>query len=151
MYYYPWGPGFGNSGGYWPSLLTDLQEYIHDELKDSRYYAILAERAPTGRSKNLLIEFSEDEKMHARNFQNAYYMLAGRYYQPTVEEPQVPADFCEAIKVRILAESHDFKKYGEQYLKAPNRYLQDLFYMTRTYEGIHAMRMPILLSDGKCG
>ncbi len=153
MYNYPWGPGFGynDGGGYWYSLLNDLQEYIHDELKDSRYYAILAEKAPVQRAKQLLLEFSDDEKMHAHNFQKAYYMLTGQYYQPAVEEPQVSADFCEAVKARIIAESGDFKKYGEQYLKAPNKYLQDLFYMTRTYEGIHAMRMPILLSDGKCG
>ncbi len=142
--------GFDSYSGYSYILLKDLQEYIHDELKDCKYYAVLAAKAPTPRAKELLMEFSNDERMHARYFMNAYYMLTGQCYTPpVVEEPQVP-DFCEALKVRIMAETHDYKKYGEQYLKAPNPYLKDLFFMARTVEAQHAMRMPILLSEGNC-
>lgn len=139
-----------NGGFYENKLLQDLVEYIHDELKDSKYYAILGAKAPTPMARQLLTEFSNDELMHARNFMNAYYMLTGQVYSPpVVEEPIVP-DYCQALKARILAETHDYKKYGEQYLKAKNPYLKDLFFMTRTVEAQHAMRMPILILEGKC-
>lgn len=119
-----------------------------DGLKDSKYYEILANRAHTKMAKDLLMEFSKDEYMHAQNFMNAYYSLTGRMYQPeNVEEPNVPDDFEKALKERILAETDSYKEYGEQYLKAPTTYLQALFFMTRTSEAQHAMRMPILLHE----
>jgi rubrerythrin len=129
------------------SLVTGIEEYIHDELKDSKYYSILATKAPTKRAKDLLMEFSRDEQGHAQNFMKAYYMLTGREYTPQiVEVPNVP-DYKEALKERILAETHDYKKYGEEYLKACNPYLKDLFFMTRTVEAQHAMKIPLLMAE----
>ena len=130
------------------SHIDDLGKYINDELRDSKYYEILAKKAPTKKAEDLLMEFSKDEYMHAQNFMNAYYSLTGRMYQPeNVEEPNVPDDFEKALKERILAETDSYKEYGEQYLKAPTTYLQALFFMTRTSEAQHAMRMPILLHE----
>lgn len=131
------------------SLLKDIEEYIYDELKDSKYYAILASKAPTQRSKELLMEFSADEQMHAQNFINAYYMLTGKVYRPLVVEDPVVPEYTEALKERIMAETKDYKKYGEQYLKQDYKYLKDLFYMTRTVEAQHAMRIPILIDDAR--
>jgi len=131
-----------------PGLISNLEEYINDELSDSKYYEILAKKAPTQRSKELLMEFSKDEQMHAQNFMNAYFMLTGRmYHPPKVEDPKVPDDYIEALQQRILAETNDYKKYGEQYLKAPTAYLRDLFFMTRTSEAQHAMRIPYLIHE----
>jgi len=126
------------------NLIQNIEEYINDEIKDSKYYAILASKAPTQRAKDLLMEFSSDELKHSKNMMRAYCMITGKKYTPpVVEEPQVPS-YNEALKVRILAETSDYKKYGEQYLKACVPWLKDLFYMTRTVEAQHAMRMPIL-------
>nr|WP_243426410.1 ferritin-like domain-containing protein [Caldicoprobacter guelmensis] len=131
-----------------PDLIRNLEEYIKDELTDSRYYELLAQKAPTQRAKDLLMEFSRDEKMHAQNFMSAYCMLTGRRYQPPkIEDPKVPDDFMEALQQRILAETNDYKKYGEEYLRAPNAYLRDLFFMTRTSEAQHAMRIPYLMHE----
>jgi rubrerythrin len=137
-------------GGYYPSdyaMLNDIAEYIHDELSDSRYYAILATKAPTQRAKNLLLEFSKDEKTHAENFMKVYYTMTGNnYVLPEIAEPTVP-DYMEAIKIRILAETGDYEKYGIKYLQAVNRCLKDLFFMTRTKEAQHAMRFPLLIAE----
>ncbi len=142
-----WGQQNQYQNQYYYNLIRDIEEYIQDELKDSRYYAILATKAPTERAKQLLMEFSKDEQMHAQNFMHAYFMLTGRrYHVPVIQDPIVPA-YEEALKQRILAESGDFEKYGKQYLKAPNSYLRNLFYMTQVKEGQHAMRIPFLLHE----
>jgi len=131
-----------------PCLIKSLEEYIKDELTDSRYYELLAQKAPTHKAKNLLMEFSKDEKMHAQDFMNAYFMLTGRKYEPPkIEDPKVPDDFMEALQERITAETNDYKKYGEQYLKAPTAYLRNLFFMTRTSEAQHAMKIPYLMHE----
>lgn len=132
---------------YYTQLIKRLEEYIHDELHDSAYYKELAKLAPTELSKELINEFSRDEQMHAENFQNTYFMITGRYYYPQPLDPIVIEDYEDALKVRIIAETNDFKKYGEEYLMAPNKYFKDLFYMTRTVEGQHAMRIPILFEE----
>ena len=128
-------------------LAADIEEYIHDELKDSRYYSLLATKAPTQRARDLLMEFSRDEQGHAENFMRAYFMLTGRMYTLQAMEPIEVPDYREALKVRILAETHDYRKYGEKYLIACNRCLKDLFYMTRTVEAQHAMRIPLLMDE----
>ena len=128
-------------------MLKDIQEYIVDELQDSKYYAMLSQKAPTQRSKDLLMEFSKDEHMHAQNLMKAYYMLTGKYfYPPVIKDPVVPDDYMQALFARILAETADYKKYGEKYLVACNKWLKELFFMTRTVEGQHAMRIPLLIN-----
>jgi rubrerythrin len=126
----------------------DIAEYIADEMRDSRYYTILSAMAPTERGRDLLLEFSQDEWSHAQRLMRAYTMLTGRVYTPPmVEDPLVP-EYYEALKVRILAETADYKKYGVKYLAACNPCLKDMFFMFRTDEAIHAMRMQILLAGG---
>lgn len=133
--------------GYYMQLVKRLAEYIQDELQDSEYYKELAKMAPTDLSKEIINEFSEDEMNHAKNFQQVYYMLTGRYYVPEPVEPIVIDDYEEALKIRVLAETNDYEKYGEEYLMAPNKYLRDLFFMTRTKEAMHAMRISILFEE----
>ena len=133
--------------GYWDQLVKNIEEYIQDESSDAQYYNILAGQAPTPLAKQILMEFSNDEAQHAANFKQAYACLTGRPYQEKpMAGPAAPA-YTEALKRRILAETADYEKYGRQYLMAPDPYLRDLFFMTRTGEAKHAMRMPILLYE----
>ncbi|SHI09287.1 ferritin-like domain-containing protein [Sporanaerobacter acetigenes] len=133
--------------GYYIGLVKRLEEYIQDELQDSAYYKELAKLAPTDFSKEIILGFSQDEAMHAENFQRTYYMITGRYYMPGPIEPIVISDYEDALKQRVLAETRDYKKYGEEYLMAPNKYLKDLFFNTRTVEAQHAMRISILFEE----
>lgn len=128
-------------------FLKDLEEYIYDEIKDSRYYEILSKKAPNKLSKSILAEFSSDERRHSENFMNAYLMLTGRMYMPpAIEDPSVPK-YKDALNERVIAETNDYKKYGEKYLQVDYPYLKDLFFMTRTDEAIHAIRMQILYNN----
>ncbi len=136
-----------NCNAYYMDLIPRLEEYIQDELQDSAYYYALAELAPTERAKDILIEFGMDEAKHAKNFQRAYYMITGRHFIPKPLDPIVIEDYEDALKIRVLAETKDYEKYGKEYLMAPNKYLQDLFFNTRTGEAKHAMRIAILFEE----
>lgn len=128
-------------------LVASLREYIEDELRDSLYYEELSQLAPTKRARDLLLEFSSDERMHAENFMRAYRIVTGRgYTPPRIEPPEIPR-YDEALKQRIIAETNDYKKYGEWYLRIPDPYLRMLFFETRTDEARHAMRIPILMEE----
>ena len=133
--------------GYYIGLVKRLEEYIQNELEDSDYYKGLAKLAPTELSKEIILRLSEDEAMHAENLQRTYYMITGRYYTIEPIEPVVISDYEDALKQRVLAETNDYKKYGEEYLMAPNKYLKDLFFNTRTVEAQHAMRISILFEE----
>lgn len=135
------------SCNYYQQLIKDLAEYIQDELQDAYYYQELSKLAPTDRAKTIILEFSRDESNHAQNFQEAYRSITGMYYTPSPLKPVVIEDYEDALKLRIIAETNDYKKYGDQYLKAPTKYLQDLFFTTRTVEAQHAMRIPILFEE----
>lgn len=129
------------------ALFNDIVEYINDEIGDSRYYAVLAAKAPTRRARELLMEFGMEEQHHAENFMRVYASMMGKFYNPPPrQEPQVP-DYIEALKVRTLAESGDFEKYALKYRQAVNPCLRALFYMTQASEGKHAMRIPMLMAE----
>lgn len=132
---------------YYNQLIKDLAEYIQDEMQDSAYYQELAKLAPTDRAKSIILEFSQDESTHAKNFQEAYRILTGHYYTPQPLQPIIITDYNDALKIRIIAETNDYKKYGDQYLRAPNKYFKDLFFTTRTVEAQHAMRITILFEE----
>lgn len=138
---------FFYNGNYDSQLIKDLAEYIQDEMQDSAYYQELAKLAPTDRSKSIILEFSQDESTHAKNFQEAYRVLTGHYYTPSPLEPIVITDYDDALKMRIIAETNDYEKYGDQYLRASSKYFKDLFFTTRTGEARHAMRIPILFEE----
>jgi rubrerythrin len=129
-------------------FIGDIAGYIGDEMQDSRYYALLAQQAPTQRAKDLLNEFSADEWAHSQSLMRAYNMLTGKVYSPpAVTDPAVP-EYNEALKQRVIAETNDYRKYGEKYLAACNACLKEMFYNLRTGEAIHAMRMQILFAGG---
>ncbi len=130
---------------YYTNLPSRLLEYIHDEISDSLYYRELANEAPNQRACELFMEFSRDEMQHAANFQDVYCQLTGMQPRiPPVELPQIPP-YCEAIKARIMAESGDLVKYGEESVKAPDQMLRDLFYITSLIEGRHGLRLTTLM------
>ncbi|WP_193708229.1 ferritin family protein [Alkalibaculum sporogenes] len=135
------------NNNYLPKLILDLEEYIQSELQDSAFYEELSAIAPTGISSELLLEFSDDEKIHAESLQTIYSKLKGRSYTPKPLLPVQINDFTQALIQRIEVETRDYKKYGKHYLDAPTNDLQDLFFSIRDIEAQHAMRIPILLED----
>ncbi|NLG84615.1 MAG: ferritin-like domain-containing protein [Firmicutes bacterium] len=131
---------------YWEELVRHLEEYIQDETRDAHYYRTLAERAPA-ETKEMFEELAEDEARHAEEFKEAYRCLTGRMYEEKPKAPPAVPEYREALKERLRAETHDYKKYGREFLHAGDPYLRDLFFLTRTDEAIHAIRIAGLMPE----
>lgn len=124
-----------------------LQMYINAELGDAALYKILAQNSPSERDRQLLLEFSEDEQSHAETFKRIYRTLTGRSYNPVVNPPALSGTYRDILRERVIDESADFRKYGEQYLTTENNdMLKDAYYRARTDENVHALRLLYLLS-----
>lgn len=124
-----------------------LQMYINAEMGDSALYRELADRAPDNMDRQLLLEFSEDEESHADSFKRIYRILTGRSYNPVVSPVILSGSFDDILRDRVLDESGDYRKYGEQYLLSDgNDMLKDAYYRARTDENVHALRLLYMLS-----
>ena len=132
---------------YYIKLIRALEEYIQEELQDSAFYFALSEISPTEYIKKIILEFAEVEKSHAESFQKAYHFLTGLSFTPKAIPPIEIQDYQTAINLIISDEVKDFREYGQQYNSAPTQYLQDLFYMVKTLESQHIMRLPFLIDD----
>lgn len=128
------------------TTLQNLQTYINAELSDSALYKELAKSAPNDEYRKLLLEFSEDEQSHADNFMRIYKMLTGKNYMPEVKPPVISDSFNDVLRDRVLDESGDFRKYGEQYIRTSNPILKNAYYTARTDENVHALRLLYMLS-----
>jgi len=124
-----------------------LQMYITAELGDAELYKELSKIAPNDEYRQLLLEFSADEQAHAVRFQKIYKMITGRAYNPVVPKPVIEGSFNDILRDRVLDESGDFRKYGEQYIITNNNNeLKNAYYLARTDENVHALRLLYMLS-----
>ena len=130
---------------YFLELAHRLLQYIQDETSDALYYEQLAHFAPNREAGELLHQFSRDEARHAANLRKVYQQITGEKARiPPVSPPEIPM-YQRAIQQRILAESNDFVKYGNEFLTAPDMYLRNLFYTTGATEARHGMSLSTLL------
>jgi len=128
-------------------LVQKLQMYIDAELGDSALYRELSKVAPKNEYRKLLMEFAEDEQSHADTFKRIYRNITGKSYDPDVKKPDITGEFDDILRDRVLDESGDFRKYGEQYLQTKrNDMLKDAYYRARTDENVHALRLLYMLS-----
>lgn len=124
-----------------------LETYIRAELGDAALYRELAKIAPSEEDRKLLLEFSADEQSHAQEFQKIYTMLTRSVYNPEVSTPVITKPYRDVLHERILDESGDFRKYGEQYIiPTMNSELTRAYYRARTDENVHALRLLYLLT-----
>lgn len=128
-------------------IAVRLRTYIDAELKDSALYKALSMMAPNDDDRQLLMEFAEDERNHAITFQRLYRSMTGRSYNPTIGTPQIIGSYKDILRERVIDESGDFRKYGEQYLQTKHSEdLKNAFYRARTDENVHALRLLYMLS-----
>lgn len=128
------------------SVIQRLESYIEAELGDSELYKELATIAHSKEHRKLLYEFSEDEKRHAEEFQKIYRSMTGRDFNPEISKPDISGDFYDILRDRVLDESGDFRKYGEQYISTFNPRLKRAYYLARTDEAVHAFRLLYMLN-----
>lgn len=130
------------------STSQKLQTYIAAELGDAALYRALARIAPNENDRQLLTEFANDEQGHATQFKQIYRTLTGRSYNPEIPPPDISGSYRAILQDRVLDESGDFRKYGEQYLQTTmNAPLKDAYYLARTDENVHALRLLYMLSE----
>lgn len=129
------------------SVIQKLQTYITAELGDAALYKELAKMAPSENDRQLLLEFSEDEQSHADEFKRIYRSMTGRSYNPVVPPVVLEGSYRDILLDRVLDESGDFRKYGEQYIITTNPALKEAYYRARTDENVHALRLLYLLSE----
>lgn len=127
-----------------------LRTYIDAESKDSALYRALSTMAPDDDDRQLLMEFAEDEHNHAVTFQRIYRSMTGRSYNPTIGTPQIIGSYPDILRDRVIDESGDYRKYGEQYIHTKtNEELRNAYYHARTDENVHALRLLYMLSKYK--
>ncbi len=123
-----------------------LKTYIDAETKDSLLYRELAGFAPNDEYADLLIEFAEDEQSHADNFRYILERMTGRDYNPQFTPPVIEGDFFDILAGRVLDESGDYRKYGEQVkLSERNELLRNAYYKAHMDENVHALRLLYML------
>lgn len=124
-----------------------LRTYIDAELKDSMVYKELANKAPNNTDKKILLEMSADEKTHAERFQQIYKKMTGKSYNPVIKPPVLTGSYKDILRERVLDESADYRKYGQQYLLTENNMaLKYAYYLAHLDENVHALRLLYLLS-----
>jgi len=124
-----------------------LETYIKAELGDAALYKELSKIAPNDEDRKLLLEFSADEQSHADEFKRIYTMLTRKTFNPEIKMPVISDSYKNILRERVLDESGDFRKYGEQYLQENvNIMLKDAYYRARTDENVHALRLLYMIS-----
>lgn len=140
--------GSGNGQGKYQmnyDMIRDVEIYIIKELEECRYYELLAQKAPTLRAKEMLLRFSQEEKLLAESFVRIYGLLTGgTHIPPRLEDPDIP-DYREALRKRLEEEVRDYKVYGEKYYRESNQQIRDLLFTAMMTEAQHGMTIPVLL------
>ena len=129
------------------STAQKLQIYIKAELGDAQLYRQLADMAPNDHFRQLLLEFAQDEQAHATEFQRIYRIITGSAFTPEVPPTMLQGSFFDILRERVLDESGDFRKYGEQFILCDSHtLLRRAYYRARTDENVHALRLLYMLS-----
>jgi len=129
------------------TLTEKLETYIKAELGDAALYKELAKIAPSAEDRKLLNEFSNDEQSHADEFKRIYRQLTRKDFNPEIKPPVITDSYKNVLRERVLDESGDFRKYGEQYILGNiNPEISRAYYRARTDENVHALRLLYMLS-----
>lgn len=129
------------------SMIIDMEAYIEGELMDSNWYAALAAKAPTAFARDLLTIMGQDEYSHAKQLQDAYYVLTRQEYHPLLSPPVLPESYTECLKLRMLDEAADFKTYGTKYLEFQDAMLKNLFFSLCADVATHTSQLTLLLFE----
>lgn len=128
------------------TLEEKLRIFIEEELIASKLYAALAAIAPNDNYKQLLQGMANDEEDHAKTFQKILYHITGQMHQPAIKTPTLRSTFDEILWNRVLDETSDYRKYGYEYFRtAPNTDLSSAYYVAKTDENVHAIRLLYML------
>lgn len=135
-------------------LIENIYLSIADQLRNAAYFRAVAEIAPDQFSADILMEFAQDEREHAYQFQQAYEKLTGKNYTPPTEEYEFnleTEDYEAALEKIVLEASSDHKKYKDFYLMTHHQYLRDIFFnalIDKSYQSIRAFYLLYMAGMG---
>lgn len=130
------------------SITQKLQTYITAELGDAALYRELAQIAPNHKDRTLLLEFASDEQRHAEEFLWIYWSMTGNGFNPPIAPVQLEGSYRDILRDRVLDESGDFRKYGNEYIHTTSdSALKNAYDKAKTDENVHALRLLYLLSE----
>ncbi len=123
-------------------LIRNIYLSIEEELEAAAYYQALADISPNPFAREIILEFSQDEREHAYELQQTYEAFTDKNYRtPGEMEYEFEIDnYITALEERVLAETKDYKKYKEYYLMTNNLVLRDIFFNAMHDEAYHATR-----------
>lgn len=128
-------------------VVQNLESFIEAEMRDAELYTTLARQAPNENAREILTEIAEDEQGHSNEFKRIYRMLTGRRFTAQVNPIQLTDTYENILRERIIDESGDYRKYGEQYIMTrQNIPLSDAYFKAMLDENVHALRIIYLLN-----
>ncbi|MFW5972271.1 MAG: ferritin family protein [Bacillota bacterium] len=129
------------------ALTRNIYYYIEEELEAAAYYQDLSDLAPDPQAKQILLEFSHDERIHANQFQQIYEALSSREYSSPgeIDYNFEINNYINSLESRMLEETADFKKYKNTYLSVNDNTFRDIFFNAMHDEAHHAMRILYLI------
>ena len=128
-------------------ITQQLRTNILSKLNDAALYRELAKQAPRDDVIPLL-EIANDDEQQAEDFQCIYQSLTGCGFDPIADTPTLEEPYRDILRNRVLAESEDFRKYGEQSLGCrQNPQLQNALACASINQNVHALNLLALLSQ----
>lgn len=127
-------------------LASALEGFLRDQAAAQRFYRSLEESTELPFAKEALRHAREDEVKHYRMLSGLYREVTGRPYQaPPPTPPATYASLREGLVAAIRDELGAYEAYRDQYLKASDPNIRDLFFELMTDEIEHAVRFSTAL------
>jgi len=119
-------------------LVSDLEKAINGEYSAIQCYAKLAERAPTDKVRERILEIRKDEKRHLQVFSQIYTNLTGSQTTPKLIE-ECPDTYVKGVEVALEDEQNTVDFYLTVSDETSNLFIKDAFRRAAADEQNHAV------------
>ena len=119
-------------------LVRDIEKAINGEYSAIQCYAKLAERAPTDKVRERILEIRKDEKRHLQVFSQVYKNLTGSQPKPKVIE-ECPGTYVRGLEVALEDEQETVDFYLTVADETSNLYVKEAFRRAAADEQNHAV------------
>jgi hypothetical protein len=124
-----------------------LQEFITHELSDSKLYRMLAKRAGSSASRQVLSGIAADEYRHARRLSTAYFLISGVRFWPDCLPTVMITSFQGALRRRFADEQQGEAAYLTAAAESTDHCLQELYLELANDESDHARLIRCMLEQ----
>ncbi|MDD4510705.1 MAG: ferritin-like domain-containing protein [Oscillospiraceae bacterium] len=127
-----------------PDWEKQILAFIADEYADARYYHRMAQRYQA--CSPVFSTIGAEELRHAKRLSTLLFLRAGiRIPASKKQHPKQLPDYCDALRIRILAEQEGAVAYQAAGEQAPDETLRQLYIELAEDEREHARTLQTLL------